>query len=696
MQVLPRRPNDVAFLVVFSLLVSMAIASFVMSDRFATSEESVIHSQEVISLLRWVAAEVSAAESAQRGYALTNDRTLLIEYDVGLDSIPRHLQLLQRLTVDSPRQQQLLSQIQPSAEEMLALLRRSVQLQDNDPSAQAKQAELTSQGAIVSSKVLTLLSEMESEENQLLGQRSIVSAAKHHRSLTLLACGFLLASIMAVALFLLMSSEVIRRTRAETEAREKEERLRLLVNGLRDHAIMRLDLDGKIVTWSLGGERLFGYRAWEILGEPLCQLFPSCDEKISQEQLHTALRDGHFHDDCQQLRKDGTFFWATTDATLLRSDSGQPSGYALIIRDISERRQQQEEIKQREAQLNAFFSNAPVGLAIIDKNLRFQRINGPFPRFNGRPAQDNVGQGLHDVVQHFELQIEPVIRHVANTGEPVINFEISGPLPATPATVGWWLKSLFPITREEGVVTQIGIVAQDISALKQAENRVRGLSARLLQLRDDERRRLARDLHDSLGQNLTAVKMNISYLGRDAASLDERRRNALAESMEVIDSCLKEVRTISHLLHPPMLDEVGLVPAIRWYATGFAQRSGIAVELDLPEKLRRLPTDVETAVFRVIQESLTNVHRHSGSPKTVIRVEVDPEHIYLEVIDNGRGMPPQRLSFHQEGETIGVGILGMRERLRQLGGQLEITSDDHGTTIGAVIPLHENVSTPGI
>ncbi len=170
---------------------------------------------------------------------------------------------------------------------------------------------------------------------------------------------------------------------------------------------------------------------------------------------------------------------------------------------------------------------------------------------------------------------------------------------------------------------------------------MRWLSGRLLQLRDEERRRIARELHDSVGQTLTAVKMNLSYLRRDTSNLDERGRNALKESTELIDSCLKEVRTISHLLHPPMLDEVGLLPAIRWYATGFSERSGIAVELDLPGNLRRLPTELETAVFRVVQESLTNVHRHSGSATARIRLEVEPDRLHLQVIDQGCGIPPR-------------------------------------------------------
>ena len=687
----PLKSHQATFAAVFTVLVSIAIASYVMSDRFADSEERVIHTQEVISLLKGTAAQVSAAESAQRGYVLSGDRTLLIEYDVGLQTIPERLRELQSLTADNPRQQQLLSQLEPAIDAKLALLRQSVELREKDPSAGEQQAELIGQGAVLETKILTLLTAMEEEENRLLQERSRVSARTQHRAAMVLVLAFLLASMMLVSLFLLMNSEVTRRTQAEVVARENEERFRLLVSGVQDHAIIRLDLDGRITTWNLGGERLFGYRSSEILGEPLSRLFQSCDQDTPEEHLRAALRDGHVHDECQQLCKDGTVFWATADVTLLRNEDGQPRGYALITRDITERRQQREEIKQREGQLNAFFSNAPVGLAIVDKDLRFQRINDPFSLINGLAAEENLGKQVRDVVKHLAGQIEPILLQVASSGEPVLNYEVSGPMPTTPGAMGHWLKSFFPIAREGEAVTQIGIIVQDVSSLKRAESKVRRLSGRLLQLSDEERRRLARDLHDSLGQNLTAVKMNLSYLGRDTSHLDERGRNALAESMELVDSCLKEVRTISHLLHPPMLDEVGLLPAIRWYATGFAERSGIEVELDLPDKLRRLPTELETAVFRVVQESLTNVHRHSGSPTAVIRLEAEPERIHLQVIDRGCGIPPQKLSSRQEDKAIGVGLLGMRERLRQLRGQLEITSDSQGTTVHAIIPLSEAV-----
>jgi len=682
----------VTFAVVFSVLVGIGIASYIMSDRFANREELVIHTYQVVALMNKVSGELNAAESAKRGYIQIHDSTLLIEYDVALQTIPVRMEQLKALVADNPRQTQRLSQLKSLIDARLALLRQSVELEKNAPSATEQQLELTRQGVVLDDRILTLFRAMEDEENQLLRERSMVSLLTQHRATTVLVLTFFLASMALVSLFLVMSSEVARRSQAEAVATDNEEKFRLLVSGIHDYAIFRLDLDGRITTWNTGAGRLFGYQASEALGQPLSHLFQACDQLTPEQHLRIALQDGHIQDECQQLRADGTVFWATADVTLLRDEKDLPRGFAVITRDITERRQQREAIKHREAQLNAFFSNAPVGMAIIDKDLRFQRINEPYSRLNGLDSSENVGLQVRDVVQDLAGLIEPVIRQVVSTGVPVLNYEITGHSPTNSGGTGWWLKSFFPILTEGEAVTQIGAVVQDITELKRAENTVRWLSGRLLQLRDDERRRLARDLHDSLGQTLTAIKMNLSYLARDTSRLDERGRNAVTESLELIDGCLKEVRTISHLLHPPMLDEVGLLPAVRWFATGFAQRSGIEVQLDLPASLRRLPSELEIAVFRVVQESLTNVHRHSGSSIAVIRLEVDSGRIRLQVIDHGRGIPPQKLSYRNENDTVGVGILGMRERLRQLHGRMEITSSEgQGTNVQVTIPLRESV-----
>ncbi len=224
----------------------------------------------------------------------------------------------------------------------------------------------------------------------------------------------------------------------------------------------------------------------------------------------------------------------------------------------------------------------------------------------------------------------------------------------------------------------------DITARKRAEEAARSLSGRILTLQDDERRRIARGLHDSLGQYLTALKINL-----DRLSASDNGNAALAsESAGIVDKCLTETRTISYLLHPPMLDEAGLGSAARWYVEGFSRRSGIKVNLNLPSKLDRMHRDVEVALFRAVQEALTNIHRHSGGSMVDVHLSVDTKQLQLEIKDDGRGIPRKRLRSLIEGAAeAGVGLAGMRERMRELGGSLEIRSDRAGTTVVISIPV---------
>ena len=224
----------------------------------------------------------------------------------------------------------------------------------------------------------------------------------------------------------------------------------------------------------------------------------------------------------------------------------------------------------------------------------------------------------------------------------------------------------------------------DITTRKSAEEAARSLSGRILTLQDEERRKMARGLHDSLGQYLASLKMDLELL----LTGNVNRKKLASECSEIVDKCLNETRTISHLLHPPLLDEAGFGSAARWYVDGFAERSGIKVDIDLPSKLDRLPTDVEIALFRALQEGLTNVHRHSGASAVDIRVRVDAEQAHLEICDNGCGIPKKRLTQITDGSgAAGIGIAGMRERVRELKGSLVIQSNGTGTKVIVAIPL---------
>ena len=228
---------------------------------------------------------------------------------------------------------------------------------------------------------------------------------------------------------------------------------------------------------------------------------------------------------------------------------------------------------------------------------------------------------------------------------------------------------------------------EEISERRQAEESLRELSTRLLRVQDEERKRLARELHDSTAQNLAALSMNLAVAGRDKSALDERSRLALDESVGLAERCSREIRSLSYLLHPPLLEEVGLSAALHWLVDGFSRRSGIAVELGMPESLSRLPMEVENALFRIVQECLTNIQRHSGSPSAWIRLARGSGGVSLEVWDAGSGIPVEILDRRGGVKSLGVGLLGMRERVQQLGGTLEFESSQEGAMVRVAIPI---------
>ena len=244
---------------------------------------------------------------------------------------------------------------------------------------------------------------------------------------------------------------------------------------------------------------------------------------------------------------------------------------------------------------------------------------------------------------------------------------------------------------EDGRPVGVQGIARDVTERKRAERALRQLSGHLLRFQDTERRRIARELHDSTAQTLAALAMNLARVKEAGASLDAQAARAVDESLELAASCSREIRTLSYLLHPPLLDELGLSAALRWYADGFAQRSGIRVDLDVTPKPGRLRPDVELALFRIVQESLTNIHRHSGSSRAMIRVAIAPSEVVLRVSDEGHGMPHEG-SLGPAVSGVGVGIAGMRERVSQLGGRLEIRSGHRGTIVEAALPLVQSPS----
>jgi signal transduction histidine kinase len=230
-------------------------------------------------------------------------------------------------------------------------------------------------------------------------------------------------------------------------------------------------------------------------------------------------------------------------------------------------------------------------------------------------------------------------------------------------------------------------VVERTAELAAAEVSLRRLSGELMTLQDEERRRIARELHDSSGQIIAALGLNLATLQTEERKLSPHAAMALAESLELTRQFSRELRTISHLLHPPLLDESGLDSALRWYVEGFAERSNISVNLQIAPGLGRLSKELEIAVFRIVQECLTNVHRHSGSDRASIQVSRDDRNVTVQVRDYGRGIPAGNGKDLPRQMRPGVGMMGMQERVRQLGGHLDVRSDTQGTLVVAVMEL---------
>jgi two-component system NarL family sensor kinase len=314
--------------------------------------------------------------------------------------------------------------------------------------------------------------------------------------------------------------------------------------------------------------------------------------------------------------------------------------------------------------------------------------NRSFAEIFDIPLEKFIGAPLNDFV--FGEDRELLASLIADANINIVRGEIRlDSHRQRPRTIR---LTLSPVREQGGhticvVATELTELIETNEALRVSELSLRQLSARLLKLQDEERRRIARDLHDTTGQKIAVLSMTLDRLAKlvDTGKVDVK--DALTESREVVGKIGEEIRTLSYLLHPPLLDECGLASAVLWYAEGFKKRSGIHLSVSIDEELVRLTTDAETALFRVLQESLTNVHRYSGSPSAEIRIFQSPSKVHLEIVDHGKGVKggTERSTF-AGAPTLGVGIPGMRERIRQLGGQLEVEFSNEGARVYATLP----------
>jgi PAS domain S-box-containing protein len=376
------------------------------------------------------------------------------------------------------------------------------------------------------------------------------------------------------------------------------------------------------------------------------------------------------------------------------------SGVIVALGEVNRRAQS---VRFRQAKLLDLANDAIIELNIQDDTIRYW--NDGAEKLYGWSKEDALGKPIHALLKtEFPVPLpetKSILVRQHNWEGELIHTKRDG--TRIYVTSRWtlqenrhrnsptWLEINRDITERKKAEQELqkayaeleNRVTERTAELGESNHLLRLLSVQLLRTQDEERRRIARELHDGVGQYLAGIAMTLEGLRTDVKAFPPSFANKLVEAARATNACISEVRTMSHLLHPPLLEELGLVSAVQWYVEGFAARSGIRTDVRMPEDLGRIGNEIEIVLFRVLQESLTNIYRHSGSRTATVEIGADPDRVWLEVQDEGKSNGQAPLDPFRPG----VGITGMRERVKDLGGILEITSGQMGSLVKAIIPL---------
>lgn len=476
-----------------------------------------------------------------------------------------------------------------------------------------------------------------------------------------------------------------------TESRQGAHVHELLVNSVQDYAIFMLDPSGVIVGWNPGAERIKGYKASEIIGQHFSRFYTPQDVQQGRPEngLRIAAQMGRYETEGWRVRKDGTWFWANVVISAVYENQ-QLVGYAKVTRDLTERRQAEEQMRQSErrlaeaqhiARLGSWHWDLPTNL--VSLSVELYRIHGLEPR----SLPMTYESFLTFIHPEDSRLVNQIIQQALPAHRPLdFDYRIiraDGSLRILQARAEF-------IVAEQGHVIALAGTSQDVTEhkamedeLKQSREQLRQLSAYLEHAREEMQGRIARELHDEIGGILTGVKMDAAQLQRALNPVEQRTNNQFETLFHTIDQGVKAVRRIASELRPAILDDLGILAAMEWQLNEYQRRSGLKCRWHTRLQNVSLSKDAATGLFRVFQESLTNIGRHAQATEVNVTVKSLDHHLLLQIEDNGVGILPQQLRNRGS-----FGLVGMRERVELLGGTLDIQGKpDHGTIVQVSIPL---------
>ena len=467
---------------------------------------------------------------------------------------------------------------------------------------------------------------------------------------------------------------------AEEALHESEERFRAIFE-LAAVGVAQVAKDG---GWLDVNQRLcdiVGYTREELLGRTFQDIThpDDLDADLAYVRQMLAGEISTYAMEKRYIRKGGGIVWIALTVSLVRETSGAPKYFISVVENITERKQAEAALRESEARYRRIVDTSEEGIWMIDAVQRTYFVNPKMARMLGYSVEEMMGRDLHGFMDEEGRAISDAnVKRRAQGIAEQHDFKFL----RKDGSALWALLSTNPIRDTDGAYAGALAMITDITERKRAEDELHRLSHRLLQAEDSERRRIAKELHDSTAQDLVAVTMNLGALRELLASGDTKAARILEDTIALVENSVNDIRTLSYVLHPPRLDETGLTGALAEYAAGFTTRTDTRIRVEVAPDFGRLPEDMEIVLFRVVQEAIANVLRHAQSDTATIRLAHGAGSVVLEIEDYGRGMAGAR--------AHGVGIVGMRERLQQLGGRIEIESDSGGTIIRAMLPLRDN------
>jgi len=499
---------------------------------------------------------------------------------------------------------------------------------------------------------------------------------------------------------LVVVRDITEQRRASDALRESEERFRSFVENLHVGIVSSSPI-GEILYGNPAALNLFDFRIEQVAGKFLSDLhleplrddgsvLPDSEGLIptvvaSRQPIHNRVV-GWRHLDTKKI------LWTLVDVVPQLGSSGEVTNILVSLTDLSEQHRATEALRESEERFRTLVRDIHAGVILTAPDGTFEFANRAALNMFNVASEQVIGRTADQLnivpmddrgrdIPYSDRPVPTVLRTKRSLRKATLGYRIPGT-----SEILWIFGNAIPQFNPDGSLLRVIATFTDITDLKNAERAIHQLSTELLKLQDEERRRIGRELHDGMAQTVLAVNLSLAQLRQSAQPLNAASHRALEKARELLQQMSREIRTLSYLLHPPLLDDLGLVSALKEYVNGFSERSGIETSLELLTSFRRLPQMAETAFFRITQESLANIQRHSGSKRARVTLREDPECVILEITDFGSGMSiPSNGAPHRGQPRLGVGIPGMRERMAQLGGSLEIDSGAAGTTVRAKI-----------